>query len=240
MFKIRRFFSKDKQPKSELDIMGIVQESIKNLSPADALRFLFRLDAQLYILHSQKAKEYEGGLHPKHRLMRYHDFFTQRIHYGEHVIDIGCGNGALTYDIAAISGATVLGIDLNEDHIAQAQTKHPHPKIQYILGNVLTDLPQQRFDVAVLSNVLEHLPERAEFLKRVKQVAQVKRFLIRVPVFQRDWRVPLKQELGVEWRLDLTHEIEYTQENFAAEVTEAGLEITHLEIRWGEIWAEIS
>ena len=64
--------------------------------------------------------------------------------------------------------------------------------------------------------------------------------LIRVPLFERDWRVPLKQELGVEWRLDPTHEIEYTIESFAEEIAEAGLTVSLQEIRWGEIWAEVS
>jgi hypothetical protein len=62
--------------------------------------------------------------------------------------------------------------------------------------------------------------------------------LIRVPLFERDWRVPLKKELGVEWRLDPTHETEYTIESWAQEIEEAGLKVTHQEIRWSEIWAE--
>ena len=66
------------------------------------------------------------------------------------------------------------------------------------------------------------------------------RFLIRVPVFERDWRVPLKRELGVEWRLDPTHETEYTLESFEKEMAAAGLRITYQEVRWGEIWAEVA
>lgn len=48
----------------------------------------------------------------------------------------------------------------------------------------------------------------------------------------------LKRELGVEWRLDPTHETEYTLESFAEELAAASLRITHQEVRWGEIWAE--
>jgi len=88
--------------------------------------------------------------------------------------------------------------------------------------------------------VLEHLPKRPQFLKKVEQSVHAGRFLIRVPLFERDWRVPLKKELGVEWRLDLTHEIEYTQESFTQEITEADMHIVYQETRWGEIWAEVS
>ncbi len=48
------------------------------------------------------------------------------------------------------------------------------------------------------------------------------------------------KELGVKWRLDATHEIEYTLEVFAEEMEDAGLKTDHLEVRWGEIWAEVS
>ena len=45
-------------------------------------------------------------------------------------------------------------------------------------------------------------------------------------------------ELGVDYRLDSTHCTEYTQESFTEEMGQAGLEIVHKEIRWGEIWCE--
>ena len=87
--------------------------------------------------------------------------------------------------------------------------------------------------------MLEHLPRRPEFLSKLKQLPGIERLLVRVPLFERDWRVPLKQELGIEWRLDPTHETEYTLESFAEEVREAGLQVGHLEVRWGEIWCEL-
>jgi hypothetical protein len=45
--------------------------------------------------------------------------------------------------------------------------------------------------------------------------------------------------LGLDYRLDPTHRIEYTQESFAEEIQQAGLEIAHQEVRWSEIWAEL-
>jgi hypothetical protein len=44
--------------------------------------------------------------------------------------------------------------------------------------------------------------------------------------------------LGVEWRLDNTHETEYTLESYFEEMAAAGLCIVHQEVRWGEIWSE--
>jgi 2-polyprenyl-3-methyl-5-hydroxy-6-metoxy-1,4-benzoquinol methylase len=146
--------------------------------------------------------------------------------------------GAVAYDVAERAGAHVVGIDINAKSIAKARADYAHPRVEYREGDVLHLLPERPCDVVILSNVLEHLPDRPQFLQKVQQHLHPSRFLIRVPLFERDWRVPLKKELGVEYRLDPTHEIEYTQEIFAAEMEEAGLTMTYQEIRWGEIWAE--
>src|SRR5262249_13409272 len=52
---------------------------------------------------------YEDGVHPKHRLTRYHDFFVERVQPGERVLDIGSGKGELAHDLVARSGALVVG-----------------------------------------------------------------------------------------------------------------------------------
>jgi SAM-dependent methyltransferase len=212
---------------------------VNALDPGDGLRFLFDLDSRLYTLQGQLSVAYDGGLHTKHRHIRYHDFFVERVSPDEHVIDLGCGNGAVSYDMASKAGCKVVGVDLVDSNIRQAREKYAHPNVAYILGDVLKDLPEEKYDVVVLSNVLEHLPDRALFLRNVADKTGAKRFLIRVPLFERDWRVPLKKELGVEWRLDGTHETEYTLESFALEMQEAGLKSVHQEVRWGEIWTEV-
>lgn len=216
-----------------------VEGRVRNLPPDDALRFLFRLDRRLYRLEGRMAVEYGGGIHTKHRHTHYHDFFVKRVRSGERVLDIGCGHGAVAYDVAEKAGAYVVGVDLNANNIALAHQRHAHPRIEYRVGDALESLPDGPFNVVILSNVLEHLSDRPAFLRRVQEIAYPSRILVRVPVFERDWRVPLKQELAVEWRLDSTHMTEYTLESFAEEIAQAGLSITHQEVRWGEIWAEV-
>lgn len=206
---------------------------------AEALRFLFRLDHALYAVQGRKAVEYGGGVHTKHRHTGYHDFFVRRIQADERVLDVGCGHGALARDIATRCGARVVGLDLDAGRVAQARRLHAHPRVEYRCGDALALADAPEVDVVVLSNVLEHLPERARFLAHLDKTLAPERLLVRVPLFERDWRVPLKRELGLEWRLDPTHETEYTRESFAAEVAEAGLAIAHLEVRWGEIWSEL-
>ena len=216
----------------------LISRQASRKPPADALRFLFNLEARIYSLEGSQAVAYDGGIHTKHRHTHYHDFFVERLQPGERVLDIGCGNGFLACDMAAKGGGHVTGIELNAENVATARQKFSHPNVQFIHGDALKDLPAGAYDTVVLSNVLEHLPGRVDFLRNIRERLRPARFLLRVPLFERDWRVPLKKELGVEWRLDATHETEYTQEQFACELACADLYITDFQIRWGEIWCE--
>lgn len=219
----------------------IAEECIKAeaYEPArNALGALLTLDSLLYRVTGVKSIEYNGGAHVKHRLIQYHDFFVGRIKPGERVIDIGCGRGEVAYEIVSKADGIVTGIDVNADWLAFAKETFRHPNLLFIQGDVIEFIPKEPFDTVVMSNVLEHIEHRVALLQRVKQQIQPSRFLFRVPLFNRDWRVPLRKELGLPYFLDDTHYTEYTQESFEEEMNASGLRITHMEVRWGEIWAE--
>jgi len=218
---------------------ALIQAQSKKLTPADALRFLFSLDNSLYALEGEMAIAYDHGIHTKHRHTGYHQFFISRIQAHEHVLDIGCGNGALAYDIVKNTQSRVTAIDINETSIHEARLRYPHSNITYLAGDPTESLINYAADVVILSNVLEHIKQRVLFLQKIRTTVQPQRFLIRIPLFERDWRVPLKKELGIEWRLDPSHETEYTIDAFQEEMAAAGLTIHYHEIRWGEIWAEV-
>lgn len=218
---------------------NILNEKVHSGSSKDNLIFLFHLEDLLYQYQASTAIRYNGGAHPKHRLTQYVNFFTSRIGENESVLDIGCANGHLSFAIATQCNAKVIGIDIEASKIKDANRHNKHPNITYVHGNVLEELPINQVDTIVLSNVLEHLPNRTHFLKKVQKVYNPQRFLIRVPVFDRDWRIPLRRELGVEWRLDSTHETEYLLTDFQDEIKNSGLLVKEIRICWGEIWAEV-
>jgi hypothetical protein len=89
----------------------------------------------------------------------------------------------------------------------------------------------------VLSNVLEHIEHRVDFLHGLVAAASPRQILIRVPLFERDWKIAMRAQLGIGYFSDPTHYIEHTIEEFAAEIDAAGLEITEKLTAWGEIWA---
>lgn len=201
------------------------------------IKLLLHLHSFSYRVVGYLAQKVENnGLHPKHRLMNYHKFFVDNVEEDDVVLDIGCGNGALTYDIAN-KAKKVVGIDLSAKNISFAKKRYSKENIEYICGDALKDLPGKKFDVIIMSNVLEHIKSRVEFLKELRK--RTSKFLIRVPMINRSWIVLYKKELGLDYRLDKNHFIEYTLESFEEELREAGLKIVDYNIQFGEIWAVV-
>ncbi len=176
------------------------------------------------------------GTHPKHAIMRYHDFFVAHITPSDTILDIGCGNGAVANSLSA-KAHSVTGIDNNAASIRTATKKYTADNLHFINGDATTYDFDQTFDVIVLSNVLEHIDKRVSFLKKIKNLAPT--LLIRVPLITRDWLAVYKRDIGMEYRLDPTHFTEYTEEAFRKEIAAAGLKIATYHIAFGELYAVI-
>ena len=200
------------------------------------MKLALKLHSFSYKLISYLAIKNENGLHPKHRLIGYHEFFTKNINSNDRVLDIGCGNGSLAKDVAKYA-KSVTGIDIDEKLIAKAKRKNPAPNLEYKVGDVTHDLSNEKFDVIIMSNVLEHIDERVQFLKSIKPLAN--KFLFRVPMIDREWVTLYKKELGLDYRLDTTHFTEYTFAQFKSEFEQAGYRIDNHSVQFGEIWAVI-
>ncbi|GLI04510.1 methyltransferase type 11 [Paenibacillus tyrfis] len=71
---------------------------------------------------------------------------------GERILDVGCGNGNLTAEIAA-AGAVPTGIDLSEEMVRQARQKYP--ELNFQVENACHYRTDVRFD-AVFSHAALH------------------------------------------------------------------------------------
>lgn len=226
---LRRFIVKS--------MIGAEQQSA---NPREAVKWLLGIyDFVNYEIDAQ-CKRWGAGVHIKHEVMEgIHSFFYDRIEKGDSVLDLGCGYGALAHAIAVHSDAKVLAIDFDAEQIEFGKKRFAHPNIQFIVGDVFKDIPEiGSVDVMVLSSVLEHLKNRPEFLKDLTARFSPKKFLIRVPTFERNIHAALKKELGLFPYTDDTHELEYSKDIFYEEMKQAGLGVKHFEIRWADIWAE--
>lgn len=201
------------------------------------IKFLLASHNKIYSYLGSFAILSEHGIHPKHRLTNYHKFFVDNVFPGEKVLDIGCGNGLLLKDIIKRTGSLGVGVDVSWENLKSAKSNlSGFEKAEIVHCDIWKYQDQRQFDVIILSNILEHLDKRSQFLEHIKKSFNPKKFLIRVPTFDRDWLVPYKKELGFEWRLDNTHKVEYTEEIFRKELEVAGLKPKELVFKWGEIY----
>nr|WP_319540000.1 class I SAM-dependent methyltransferase [uncultured Methanospirillum sp.] len=221
-------------------IITMIQEKLSHCSPEEEIRFLLELDNRLYPLIGQASIRYGDGIHTKHRHIKYHDFFIRNIQPGERVLDLGCGNGTCAYDIALnIPDSIVTGIDINHDSIQYARENYSCKNLLFKEADITRIKLANEYDVIVLSNVLEHINERVSFLESIQKNLKPSRWLIRVPVYERDWMVPLKDDLGIDYRLDPTHYIEYKKRELENELNDAELKILSVEHGWGEVWCVV-
>lgn len=78
------------------------------------------------------------------------------------VLEIGCATGELLAAVPVRLGGRRLGVDISAANIAAARARHP--AIEFRCGDY-RDLPAERFDAVVLSDVLEHVPDDVAFLR---------------------------------------------------------------------------
>jgi SAM-dependent methyltransferase len=238
------------------DVLGLIWRIFPGSLRTDLLTGLFVLDSrhgdpakgltQLLLVRdrldwviNERAMAYGWGEHPKHRLTDYHSFFVQHINDGERVLDVGCGYGAVARSIArAYPRCEVTGMDQDKPRLAQARAADNPANLQFVEGDATKTVPSGPWNAVVLSNVLEHIRERVNFLRVLQTATQASRYLIRVPLFERDWQMALRRELGVDFRSDDDHKIEHTLAEFKAEISEAGLRAVELQTIWGEIWVD--
>ncbi len=200
------------------------------------LSLYIKLHNYLYQKISKLAIKLNDDIHPKHRIMKYHQYFLDKIEKNSNVLDIGCSIGLISYKIAE-KAKKVVAIDINKKNIAIAKKNHSRDNIIYINADATKYQFEESFDYIILSNVLEHIKDRNSFLKKIRNSAKF--LLIRVPMINRGWLPLYKRELGFEYMLDSTHYIEYTLDTFKKEMDAAGLKILSYSIQFGEIWAKI-
>ncbi len=108
--------------------------------------------------------------------------FLHRFKYpsfkGQDVLDLGCGHGALTIDIAESGAKTVVGIDLRKPLIECANkiltTCYP-----FLIDNVkfiktdMRDLGKVKFDIIISKDTFEHIIDLDKLLPEIKEKLRI-------------------------------------------------------------------
>jgi SAM-dependent methyltransferase len=135
------------------------------------------------------------------------DLLSDFIPRGGAVIDIGCAQGRLARRSARYA-ARVVGIDRDRHYLDRARREYAADNITYVEGDFTRDLGDEHFDVALLSNVLEHVDDVDQLLRQVRRVADT--VIVQVPDFEADMVNRLRLKLGRPFYSDGDHVREYT------------------------------
>ncbi|MDM8537615.1 methionine biosynthesis protein MetW [Desulfobacterales bacterium HSG17] len=124
---------------------------------------------------------------------------------GSRVLDLGCGNGDLLYNLAMQKQVRGSGIEINEDDVAACIEKG----ISVLQGDIdseLSDFPNDAFDYVILSQTLQQVFSPARVIKQMLRIG--KQGIVSFPNFSH-WRVrlqllltghaPITRQLPYEW-----------------------------------------
>ena len=102
-------------------------------------------------------------------------FLLPHLAPGQRVLDVGCGPGTISADLARrVFPGSVTGIDVSDDVIEAARRDHPPAddlSVEFAVGDVYSlDADDASFDVVFAHQVLQHLSDPVAALREMRRV----------------------------------------------------------------------
>lgn len=103
-------------------------------------------------------------------LWRLEQFVGKRDLVPSRMLDVGCGSGALTVEIAEeYSTAELVGIDESAAQIRKAKQDHTHSRVQYEAADITEYGPVDPFDVIVSNSAMHWVQKQDKAYKNIYQ-----------------------------------------------------------------------
>jgi SAM-dependent methyltransferase len=96
-------------------------------------------------------------------------FLRSGVRSGDRALDLGCGEGTLTAELAA-AGATVIGAEVAPAAVERARALHPSLEFRLIPIDGPLPFEDSAFDLVWSSEVIEHVPDTGSWLSEVRRV----------------------------------------------------------------------
>jgi SAM-dependent methyltransferase len=101
-------------------------------------------------------------------------YLTPHLRAGVEVLDVGCGPGTITADLAArVAPGRVVGIDRSAEVIDRAAAQHRSEGLEFRVADLM-ELPfdSDSFDIVHAHQVLQHLPDPVGALVEMRRICR--------------------------------------------------------------------
>lgn len=124
---------------------------------------------------------------------------------GKKILDFGCGMGGMTLWYATNWECDVLGLDIDNHHVAIARKmkeKHNAKNARFVVQNVLEKPLAEKFDYVFLNDVAEHIP--LDILKQIirqlgASLAEGGRIFVTYPPWKSPYASHVTHAVGIPW-----------------------------------------
>ena len=101
--------------------------------------------------------------------------FFGSIHVGDHVLDVGCGTGSLTFTIAKTAQfSKIVGIDTSEGFIEYVRSTNTDPRVTFEVGDAQQlPYPDASFDKSLVQIVLGQVPDPRRVVAEMVRVTRL-------------------------------------------------------------------
>jgi len=170
------------------------------------------------------------AIHPKHLVDHdWHFWYLPHLRAGDRVLDVGCGNGTFVVR-AARKCRRIVGMEYDPRNLAVAARMAREAGVAnaaLLAQDITAPFPfrDRTFDAVLFLDVIEHIHPRVEVLREIHRVlADGGRLLVSAPNRDTRWRRTLR-DAGLFAYSDPDHKIEYTRDEFVAELRAGGFEV---------------
>ena len=223
-------------------LLSVAYKLRKILPMSHEKRFKLFLDLEWIfdrLSHEESFKVYAADSHP----IRIHSkqFILDSISEEHFVLDLGCKYGDVSSFVAE-KAKSVVGVDYDKSAIEIAKSRYERGNLRFEIGEAYDYLTNQssKFDVLILSHILEHLDQPKEFLLKFKHFFQY--IYIEVPDFDRHYLNQYRLEKGARLIYsDNDHVSEFDRIELRELIKTCGLTILKQEYRFGiqKIWCQV-